>query len=162
MRYPGGKGKCYQRLINLMPRHRVYIESHLGGGAVFRHERPAQVNIGIDIDERVLQTWRAREVPSCTLVHDDAARYLAGYPFVGDELVYADPPYVSSTRRRSKVYRYDYMDSQHEQLLELLVGLRCYVMVSGYDNPIYRRLLRDWNHISFAAKTHRGVRTESV
>ena len=26
MNYPGGKGKCYQRLINLMPAHQVYID----------------------------------------------------------------------------------------------------------------------------------------
>jgi len=32
MRYLGGKGKTYQRIINLMPPRRVYIETHLGGG----------------------------------------------------------------------------------------------------------------------------------
>ena len=31
MNYPGGKGGVYQRLINLMPPHEVYIETHLGG-----------------------------------------------------------------------------------------------------------------------------------
>ncbi len=50
MSYPGGKGKCYQRLINLMPPHETYIESHLGGGAVLRNKRPAKANIGIDAD----------------------------------------------------------------------------------------------------------------
>lgn len=28
--YPGGKGAVYQRLINLMPLHDVYVETHLG------------------------------------------------------------------------------------------------------------------------------------
>ena len=50
MNYPGGKGLLYQKFINLMPLHEVYIETHLGGGAIMRNKRPARRNIGIDID----------------------------------------------------------------------------------------------------------------
>ena len=50
MTYPGGKNGAgiYQRIINHMPPHRVYIEPFLGSGAVMRHKRPAERNIGID------------------------------------------------------------------------------------------------------------------
>jgi hypothetical protein len=57
MRYPGGKGRCYQHLISLMPPHRTYIETHLGGGAVLRHKRPAETNIGLEKDEAVVERW---------------------------------------------------------------------------------------------------------
>lgn len=30
MNYHGGKGGVFQKLINLMPPHEVYIETHLG------------------------------------------------------------------------------------------------------------------------------------
>lgn len=57
--YPGGKGEngVFQRLINLMPPHEVYIETHLGGGAVMRNKRPARRNIGIEIDPEVIKLW---------------------------------------------------------------------------------------------------------
>ena len=53
--YPGGKGGVFQRLINLMPSHEVYIETHLGGGAIMRNKRPALRNIGIEIDPKVIR-----------------------------------------------------------------------------------------------------------
>lgn len=58
-RYAGGKGRCYQRIINLMPAHRVYIEAYLGGGSVMLHKRPAVMNIGIDLDADVIKAWSA-------------------------------------------------------------------------------------------------------
>ena len=48
MHYQGGKGGVFQKLINRMPPHEVYIETHLGGGAVMRNKRPAGSNIGIE------------------------------------------------------------------------------------------------------------------
>lgn len=48
MTYPGGKGTSFQKIINQIPPHRVYIEPFLGHGAVMREKRPALLNIGID------------------------------------------------------------------------------------------------------------------
>lgn len=98
----------------------------------------------------------------CSLVHGDAASFLESYRFGGEELVYADPPYLAEVRRRAKVYRHDYSTDDHERLLAVLKALPCKVMLSGYDSPMYRGLLADWRCVSFAAKTHVGVRQEWV
>lgn len=60
--YPGGKNGAgvYQRIINLMPPHEVYIEPFLGSGAVLAHKRPALVNIGIDLDQAALDLAGSR------------------------------------------------------------------------------------------------------
>lgn len=163
MRYPGGKGKCYQHVINLMPPHSVYIETHLGGGSVLRHKRPAKRNIAIEVDERVLAAWNseAGALP-LEVVHSRAEDFLTRFPFAGDELVYVDPPYYPSTRRRKRVYLHDYTEQEHEQLLTLLLTLPCMVIVSGYANPLYAEMLGSWHQRHFQAKTHRGVRTETL
>lgn len=59
--YPGGKNGAgvYQQIINRMPPHEVYIEPFLGGGAVLRSKQPAALNIGIDLDRRVIASWRS-------------------------------------------------------------------------------------------------------
>ncbi len=162
MRYPGGKGKCYQRIINLMPAHTVFIESHLGGGAVIRHKKPATLNIGIDIDARVIQRWQTVQPPICQLVLADATAYLEQYPFTGAELVYCDPPYVKATRRQARVYRHDFEDADHQRLLAVLKALPCMVLLSGYDNPLYAKALAGWGKTSFSARTRVDMREECL
>lgn len=127
-----------------------------------RHKKPAVQSIGIDADLRVIQSWQTSDPDLCTLVHDDAVRYLMQYPFQGSELVYCDPPYLASVRRRAKIYRHEYDVEQHRQLLAVLVSLPCMVMISGYDSPMYREALRGWRLETFDAKTHVDVRQECV
>ncbi len=122
-----------------------------------RAKRPAVVNIGVDLDPRAIARWKQRKPPHVELVRQEAVAFLHAYSFVGDELVYADPHYVASTRRRSRVYRHDYSDGDHVALLHVLRSPPCRVMVSGYDNAIYRDLLADWSVSAFLAKTLRRV-----
>jgi hypothetical protein len=51
-----------------MPRHEVYVEPFLGGGAVMAAKRPACLNIGVDLDAEVIAQARAR------IVGNDATR----------------------------------------------------------------------------------------
>ncbi len=163
MNYPGGKGKCYQRLINLMPAHQVYIETHLGAGAVMRHKKPATRSIGIDIDPAVHAVWQQNELHGqCELVHKDAREFLQAQTFTGNELIYADPPYLPETRKSKKVYRFEYDQQGHVELLCTLKALPCMVMVSGYRSDLYLEALEGWRLVTFDAKTHAGLREECV
>jgi len=145
-----------------MPEHEVYIESHLGGGAVMRNKRPAKRNIGVEVDPTTLQRWDAIEMPGLELVNQDALDYLKQFPFSGTELVYADPPYLPETRRRERVYRCEYSTDDHVALLEVLRKLPCPVMISGYDSELYNDMLPGWRQVTFDAKTHIEVRQERV
>lgn len=163
MRYPGGKGSCFRHLINLMPAHHTYIETHLGGGNVLERKRPAgSRNIGIDVDRSVIARWRERAafLPfRLELFRCDAAKFLQSFDFKGGELVYCDPPYLPSTRRRQKLYRHEYTESQHMELLNVLVTLPCFVIISGYRSSLYTEVLQHrhgWRIIEFANTTRRG------
>lgn len=81
MKYPGGKRKCFQRLINIMPQHHTYIETHPSGGAVMRNKLPADRNIGIELDINIVQRWRDEEDNVCERVHTDAVSFLRNYKF---------------------------------------------------------------------------------
>ena len=72
MGYPGGKNAAgvYQKIINLMPPHQVYIEPFLGGGAIMRLKRPAKKNVGLDLDLAII--WR-RSLETAQEMVDTAA-----------------------------------------------------------------------------------------
>ncbi len=164
MSYPGGKGNVYQKIINIMPPHDVYIETHLGGGSVFQNKRPAGLNFGVEIDPAVVSLWEKKKTPGLQVRHGDAVEFLRSYfPYCGRELVYCDPPYVMDTRRSGKLYDYEYTDDQHRELLKTVKALKCYVIVSGYWSEMYAATLKSWNHFSFEAMTRGGkMATEHV
>jgi DNA adenine methylase len=162
MRYPGGKGKIFQHVINLLPPHRTYVETHLGGGAVLRHKQSSATSIAIDRDPQVIKFWRKTFPKLATYIQGDAVEFLASYPFDGDDVLYCDPPYLPSTRRRRQVYRYDYQLDDHKRLLKLLLRLPCRILVSGYPSEMYRKQLIEWNTYSFTAKAHDGLRLETL
>lgn len=158
--YPGGKGRSFRTLINLMPPHDRFIESHLGGGAVIRNKRGARGNIGIDIDERVIARWRAIGRPDVDVIHGSAISVLPTLDLRSEDFVYADPPYVPLTRRTHRYYRHDLCETEHEQLLLMLKSLPAMVMISGYPHALYDDLLSGWTRVDYPAQTHNGVVTE--
>ena len=161
--YRGGKGQVFQKLINLIPPHEVYIETHLGGGAIIRNKRPATRNIGIEIDPKVLEMWAPIRVKEIEIVHGDAVSFLKSYPFTGKEFVYCDPPYLRNTRKGGRrLYRYEYTLEQHGELLKKIKSLPCMVMISGYESELYTASLKGWNTHSFQSATHNGMAQEWV
>lgn len=163
MEFPGGKGRIYQQLINLMPPHETYIETHLGGGSVIRNKRPAMRNIGIEIDSDTVKKWSITNQIDFELINGDAVKFLNSYQFTGNELIYCDPPYLRGTRKKDcKLYKYDYTTEQHIELLAVLKSLPCMVMISGYESSLYKSSLNSWVTHCFQSKTHHGMATEWV
>ncbi len=152
-------GLC-QNIIAMMPPHDTYIETHLGGGAIMKRKPPTVNNIGIDIDPESLSNF---ECPyPVQLVNGCAHHYLAHYDYSGAELIYCDPPYLTGTRTSRRKYRFEYTRQDHIGLLELLKGLPCQIILSGYPSSMYDELLCDWNIITLQAMTRGGPRTEKL
>lgn len=75
-------------------------------------------------------------------------------------LIYADPPYVMSTRTR-KQYRHEMTDEEHAELCKTLLLHTGPVILSGYDNDIYNKYLHGWRKISTPARAENSLpRTE--
>lgn len=164
MRYPGGKGGAgvYQRIINLMPPHRVFIEPFVGGGNIILNKQPAEVSIVIDLDVGQIERLTPILPPAVTAICADAVPWLKTYPWQGDELVYCDPPYVMAARSGRRLYKHEMTDAQHLELVSVLSSIPASVMLSGYRNGIYDELVSQWRRVDFPAMTQGGVKIESI
>lgn len=179
MTYPGGKAGSgiAAKIINLMPPHRVYIEPFLGNASIMRAKKPAAVNIGLDLESDTpglawLTTlsgeWWAcgsgRDLPPSRSHYacvGDGLQFLQSYDWVGDELVYCDPPYLMSSRSGGRIYKWEWWVDQHRNLLKLAKTLPCAVMISGYKSSLYDEMLingpeKPWNVITYPAMTRGG------
>jgi DNA adenine methylase len=153
---------AYQAIIAAMPPHDVYIETHLGTGAVLRHKPPAARTIAIERDPEVLAAF---EPPyPVELVCGDCDEYLQAFDFgaAGRVLVYDDPPYLLTTRTSRRRYRYDYTIADHRRLLDRDRRLPAAVMISGYPSALYDDALPGWRTLEFQVMSRGGVRTEKL
>jgi DNA adenine methylase len=67
--------------------------------------------------------------------------------------IYADPPYLGTTRS-SRQYRVEMSHTdEHEQLAAALHHCAASVVLSGYDSDLYQALYRDWWRVDLTAFT---------
>lgn len=85
-----------------------------------------------------------------------------------ETLFYCDPPYLDTTRIARNAYTHEMTRDQHEELLAAVNRCKGNVMLSGYRNPLYDRLLRGWERHDFeidnkaSGATTKPIMTESV
>lgn len=171
MAYFGSKTASGVRelVVAAMPPHDVYIETHLGSGAVMLAKPPAARSIAIDLDRLAVgafarvcgDTLAGQRVD---LYAGDAVDYLDGldWPSLGRVLIYADPPYVLATRSSARRYHHDMTDADHRRLIECLRRVPAAVILSGYPSALYDELLADWRVVEFQVMTRGGPRTERL
>jgi hypothetical protein len=157
--YPGGKAQAgvYQKIINQIPPHAVYIEAFLGAGAILRAKRPARQSIGIDRDRAVIDRWSNCSIAGLATYCADAIEFLSRYRWQGNEVVYADPPYVRASRSYQRdLYRFEMDDEDHARLLAVLKTLPVPVLISGYWSSLYAEALAGWRSLTFNAVKRSG------
>jgi DNA adenine methylase len=73
-----------------------------------------------------------------------------------DTVIYADPPYLASTRsaRGGNGYRIEADEEHHERLAAALHATPAAVLLSGYHSPLYDRLYGDWDRVEFPVRVH--------
>lgn len=108
----------------------------------------------------------ADRLQNVTLETLDATVMIDRYSPHPDVLIYADPPYLRSSRN-SYGYRHEMgSETEHRHLAELLLEAQASVVLSGYSSPLYEHLYRDWDRVEIASGTAQGgvysARTEVV
>jgi len=169
--FPGSKNGSgiYQNIINLFPKHNIYIEPFLGSGSILKRKLAAGINIGLDINSSFIDKFDSVPgfffSPGDSLIFLDAAASLinALHDHGSKILIYCDPPYPIETRRSgSKLYKYEFSQDHHKLFLDAVLKLNCYVMISCYENDLYNLALSGWNKLDMHTVTRHSKATERI
>jgi DNA adenine methylase len=178
----GGKAGSgtYQTLINHIPPHKLYCSFFLGNDAVFRHIKPAEYCLLVDIDKQIIDAWKDVFIPDYkhALRNADALDNLrniemtlnqfASFDFnLEDVFIFLDPPYLFSSRKSNRpVYKHEMGDKEsHVALLELITDRKFdgyNIMICSYPNSLYEMYLNDWDHVDFYSRIRGGVALERI
>ncbi len=162
--YPGGKYNqaLYKTIINEIPPHESYIELFAGTAGILKHKKPALSNTIVEIDRSIIV--KANYPCSTVIVNDCVFRSKQLITTArSNTFIYADPPYVLSSRRsRAVIYNYEISDQQHVDLAQLFSTTLAKVAISGYNSPLYDELYKTWRKIEIPVRTRKGPALECV
>jgi len=111
-------------------------------------------NMSVNVSDYLSSITRLPEIADRILrvqiEHDDFRKIIPRYD-TPDTLFYLDPPYIPDTRK-SGGYKHEMTVKDHEDLLKLIINIKGKVMLSGYNNELYKSYLdgRDgWHRIDY-------------
>lgn len=79
-----------------------------------------------------------------------------------DTLIYCDPPYLQTLRKKN-LYAHELSEDRHIEMLEILKQSKSKIILSGYDNELYNNKLSDWRTDTKSTTVQMGLhRTEKI
>jgi len=160
MAYSGGKGNCFQQIINLMPKHQCYVEPFAGHAKVYEHKKAAEVNFALDLDWSVIAHLKEHFAPRLEVRRMCGIQLLEQREFSESTLIYCDPPYLNAGVR---YYRHSLSEPDHKRLLRSLISQpKAMIMISGLDSSLYRDMLSNWHCHPIINVTRNGRVTEYI
>ena len=167
--YFGGKAAAgvYHTIINNIPQHSVYIEAFLGNGTIMRIKKPCKLNIGIDKDSGLIDKYNYNSHGKNFIFVNGDFLILSNNSYnhlccSKKTFIYADPPYLHSTRKSANKYNHELSIEEHIKLLEFANSCKCNIMLSCYDSKLYRDKLKNFNKINFQGWSRGGKTIETI
>ena len=74
--------------------------------------------------------------------------------------MYLDPPYVKETRLSNQTYEVEMSNEEHIKMCERLLSFKGKILLSEYDNELYRILDSKFNKLSFKSPNANSSATE--
>lgn len=117
-----------------------------------RNGREARVNRWYNLPERL--EFVVERLKDVRIENRDAREMVAKFSDRPATLMYLDPPYHATRRFK---YTIDPSDEEfHTELLEACCVSHCMILISGYDSPLYKSILKrkdGWTKQTIQAKT---------
>lgn len=143
--------RCYERSDNKLEQaRRTLVRYHQSFGTSNSRKRSWR-NVQTSGGPRTATMWNylpetvvevCQRLKEAQIENTDALTLIARYNS-SDTLLYLDPPYLQSLRKKN-IYKNEMSEEQHIKMLQLIQRTKSKVILSGYDNDLYNDYLRDW------------------
>lgn len=150
----GGQG-IKEQLINHFPSCHRYFSLFFGKGGFEKCNLTKGIT-WICAEKDVSLHDNAYDV--ARTVFNDYDSCLDSFEFSTNDFVFADPPYMFSTRRsRKKYYKHEFNDDDHIKFLTRVHSLKCMCMITHPENDLYNEFLESWFKIPMRYQTRGGM-----
>ena len=135
-----------------------------GSSASFRHQNSNKGRFvsppldGIGRDDLLVTAERLKRVQ---IFNRDALEMIEKY-YREDAVIYFDPPYLASTRRRKKGYNHEPDVAWHKEAAKLLCCARGPVLVAGYRSELYAAIYEDFGFVRMEREQRTNGKTTAV
>ena len=130
-----------------------------GWRSMIEHNGPLPAKEWIQFPDKI--TAVAERLQGVQIENQCAMKLIERYNNKKDVLLYADPPYLSSTRTTTS-YKYEMSDKQHSELLDALDDFNGSVILSGYANEMYDTKLQHWSRYTKNAVAEAGAKRQEI
>lgn len=165
-KYDGGKNGegVAQKIINLIPPHKIWIEAFAGSAAITRNIYPADQSYVIEAEplqaNKLKEELRSRAVVYNSNFFDVVHRCIGS---AVDTFIYADPPYLKDTRRdKRNLYKVEWGREEHEAFLKWITKRKEMILITHPICHLYLSNLRDWNRVEYSYKTRVGMLNDCI
>ncbi len=147
-------------LVNRLPKSERYFSLFYGSGGLEKSIYTAAAHF---ICAEKNPDCKKYETSMSTIEYYDYKDLLEENVFTQEDFVFADPPYMFSTRRDArKYYKFEFDLNDHIEFLNYMISLPCRIMITHPECDLYNEYLKDWKRVDLKYMTQQGWFTDSV
>jgi len=101
---PGGKRYLAKTIVSYIPKHKIYVEPFVGGGAVFFAKEPSEVEVINDLDPEIAFAYKAIQTLSSNELDQ-----LKKFKWIGDPRLFKKLKNSKPKNKLERLYRFLYL-----------------------------------------------------
>jgi len=142
-------------LVNNLPLSDRYFSLFFGGGGL---ENSIYTSGAHFISSEINPYCKKYENPHQSIIEfNDYKVLIESFVFTRSDFIFADPPYMFSTRKsRKKYYKFDFTSHDHIEFLNYMISLKSKIMITHPDCELYSSKLSKWKKTNFSYMTRGG------
>ena len=143
-------------LVNHLPLSSRYFSLFFGSGGLENSIYTASSKwICSEIDPNCK---KYEKPPQSMIEFSDYKDLIESFVFTRSDLIFADPPYILSSRSSDKkYYKFEFTTRDHIEFLNYMISINSNIMITHPECGLYSSFLHEWFSFPFSYMTRGGI-----